>query len=176
MYLSKINTFRRCPKLLFEKNYRCLCTGKEIPTNPPANVPVEHPLNRTVRMLKNDMKKIRNFILPPTEKKIIKPAEELDIRDFANRQSETTEFQTNCDVLIIGGGGVGTSIAYWLKKRAFGGLNVVVLEKDPTVNIYMSLFLCVSLLKVKFTHTVHRIINNTFSGWPETTVLPRRKY
>lgn len=43
------------------------------------------------------------------------------------------DFQTHCDVLIIGGGGVGSSIAYWLKEKARDGLNVVVVEKDDTV-------------------------------------------
>uniref|UniRef100_T1H350 FAD-dependent oxidoreductase domain-containing protein 1 n=1 Tax=Megaselia scalaris TaxID=36166 RepID=T1H350_MEGSC len=36
----------------------------------------------------------------------------------------------NCDVLVIGGGGVGSSIAFWLKQRS-KDTNVVVLEKDP---------------------------------------------
>lgn len=138
MYLAaSINTFKQWPKIILRQNHRCLCTGKAIPTNPPQKVPVENPINRTFRLLKNDMKKVRNFILPSSNKEIIKPPETLDIRDFANSQSENTEFQSNCDVLIIGGGGVGASIAYWLKKRAFDGLNVVVLEKDPTVNKYI---------------------------------------
>lgn len=41
-------------------------------------------------------------------------------------------FQSHCDVLIIGGGGIGSSIAHWLKKKAHDGLSVVVVEKDPT--------------------------------------------
>lgn len=45
-------------------------------------------------------------------------------------------FQTHCDVLVIGGGGIGSSIAYWLKKEAREGLNVVVVEKDPMVSGY----------------------------------------
>lgn len=44
-------------------------------------------------------------------------------------------FQTHCDVLIIGGGGVGASVAYWLKEKARNGLNVVVVERDPTVSL-----------------------------------------
>ncbi|XP_061104210.1 FAD-dependent oxidoreductase domain-containing protein 1 isoform X1 [Conger conger] len=39
-----------------------------------------------------------------------------------------------CDILIVGGGVVGWSIAYWLKKkeRIREGVRVLVVEKDPT--------------------------------------------
>ncbi|KAK7068529.1 FAD-dependent oxidoreductase domain-containing protein 1 [Halocaridina rubra] len=37
-----------------------------------------------------------------------------------------------CDVLVIGGGAVGSSIAYHLKERALGGLSVVVVEQDSS--------------------------------------------
>lgn len=39
------------------------------------------------------------------------------------------------DVVIVGGGVVGWSIAYWLKERqrVREGVKVVVVEKDPTV-------------------------------------------
>lgn len=36
------------------------------------------------------------------------------------------------DIVIIGGGVIGSSIAYWLKKRLFKDFHVVVVEKDPT--------------------------------------------
>lgn len=41
------------------------------------------------------------------------------------------------DIVIVGGGVVGWSIAYWLKKkeRVRGALKVVVVEKDLTVRI-----------------------------------------
>lgn len=39
------------------------------------------------------------------------------------------------DIVIVGGGVVGWSIAYWLKQkeRVRGALQVVVVERDPTV-------------------------------------------
>lgn len=115
-------------------------TNPSQPQQPPVPfiVPTVHPITRTLQLLRQDMLKIRNFILPPSadESTSRPPADEpLSLRHMADHQSSTTEFQSHCDVLIIGGGGVGASIAYWLKKRAFGGLNVVVLEKDPTVSL-----------------------------------------
>ena len=39
------------------------------------------------------------------------------------------------DIVIVGGGVMGWSIAYWLKQkeRVRGGVKVVVVEKDPKV-------------------------------------------
>lgn len=44
------------------------------------------------------------------------------------------------DIVIVGGGVVGWSIAYWLKKkeRVRGALKVVVVEKDLTVRTPVS--------------------------------------
>lgn len=115
------------------------------PASTATTVPIENPIARTMRLLRGDMRTIKNFILPPTARGDRTPASDAaaaaaakppTLRQMADRQQEHTDFQSNCDVLIIGGGGVGSSIAYWLKKRAFGGLNVVVLEKDPTVSAW----------------------------------------
>ncbi|XP_076161419.1 FAD-dependent oxidoreductase domain-containing protein 1 [Ptiloglossa arizonensis] len=37
-----------------------------------------------------------------------------------------------CDIVIIGGGVMGSSIAYWLKKRIYNDSRIIVIEKDPT--------------------------------------------
>lgn len=95
----------------------------------------ENPLDRTFRLLGNDMKKVKNFFRP----QII----DSSVKQDQGVSGETTKsgddgFQTHCDVLVIGGGGVGSSIAYWLKQRARNGLNVVVVEKDSTVSFLSS--------------------------------------
>lgn len=47
-------------------------------------------------------------------------------------------FPRHTDVVIIGGGAMGSSIAYWLKeKTGKDSLEVVVLEKDPTVSLFI---------------------------------------
>lgn len=104
---------------------RCFCNGKSKDEADPL-----YPMKRTGRLLKRDLINVKNFILP--ERKVIGGTDK-DIRDVRSRAIDD-EFQSHCDVLVIGGGGVGASIAYWLKKRGLHGVNVVVLEKDPTVS------------------------------------------
>lgn len=62
-----------------------------------------------------------------------------------NRPSDATSCNSanlpeHCDVAIIGGGAVGSSIAYWLKKRAGDGLKVAVVEKDKCVSFVEQFF------------------------------------
>ncbi|KAK8735257.1 hypothetical protein OTU49_005588, partial [Cherax quadricarinatus] len=46
--------------------------------------------------------------------------------------SDGNECPESCDVLVVGGGAIGSSIAYHLKERARGDLSVVVIERDTT--------------------------------------------
>uniref|UniRef100_A0A1Q3FJ94 Putative oxidoreductase n=1 Tax=Culex tarsalis TaxID=7177 RepID=A0A1Q3FJ94_CULTA len=96
---------------------------------------LQNPLARTMKILGNDMKRVKDFILP-------KQRESVESVDNYLERYRREEFQSHCDVLVIGGGGVGSSIAYWLKKRARNGLNVVVVEKDAT---YQEASTCLSV-------------------------------
>ncbi|CAH2243105.1 FAD-dependent oxidoreductase domain-containing protein 1-like [Pararge aegeria] len=52
-----------------------------------------------------------------------------DLKSGLNVKSPV--YPEHADVVIIGGGFIGASAAFWLKTRAGEGLSVVVLEKDP---------------------------------------------
>lgn len=115
-----------------------------------------HPFDRTINLLQNDMKTIKNFItkLPRTTRELsdnlLKNNKNIDnyatnstndnsieIKSINNYKSydNNSNFQTHCDVLIIGGAGIGSSAAFWIKQKTFQALNVVVVEMDPTVSI-----------------------------------------
>ena len=49
---------------------------------------------------------------------------------FSKDYMEEPEVPNATDVLIIGGGLIGASAAYWLKSRAASGLSVTLVERD----------------------------------------------
>ncbi|KAJ8729517.1 hypothetical protein PYW08_001098 [Mythimna loreyi] len=55
-----------------------------------------------------------------------------DMPSFLGSKDKSSMYPEHADVVIIGGGFIGSAIAYWLKKRTGEGLTVVVLEKDFT--------------------------------------------
>ncbi|KAJ8680876.1 hypothetical protein QAD02_016663 [Eretmocerus hayati] len=59
-------------------------------------------------------------------------------------------FPNHCDIVIIGGGAMGSSVAYWLKTLADASLNVVVVERDPTY-VNASTVLSVGGLRQQFS-------------------------
>ena len=46
-----------------------------------------------------------------------------------------TDVPRETDVLIVGGGVIGSAVAYWIKERNPKGSNVVVVERDPVVSL-----------------------------------------
>ena len=89
----------------------------------------EHPVSKTLRILKRDIVNFKNrwFVINPKYSR------------FKGRSMSWTKdddedgFPQECDVVIIGGGAMGSSVAYWLKKYAGEGLKIVVVDKDFTV-------------------------------------------
>ncbi|XP_018567929.1 FAD-dependent oxidoreductase domain-containing protein 1 [Anoplophora glabripennis] len=75
----------------------------------------ENPIWRTFRVLRDDIK--------------------LKNRKYVNNRPTalTRGFPKHADIVIIGGGAIGSSIAYWLKEKSgYEGVRVVVIEKDTT--------------------------------------------
>lgn len=75
----------------------------------------ENPFKRTFRIFSDDFRDIKNWILGK------------------GMVLKSPKLPTHCDVLIIGGGVMGFSIAYWLQQRGMEGLKIIVVEKDPSV-------------------------------------------
>lgn len=90
----------------------------------------ENPFWRTFKILRDDLKVAKSMFLNE------KCDDLLDDRLFPR----------HVDALIIGGGAMGSSVAYWLKERTLRGrLNVAVIEKDPSVNTYMKFHLNIKM-------------------------------
>ncbi|CAG9833590.1 unnamed protein product [Diabrotica balteata] len=78
----------------------------------------ENPFWRTIRILGDDFKKFKEFKEPTPEE-----------QQWLLRR----HFPRHVDIVIVGGGAIGSAIAYWLKlKSNYDGLRVLVLDKDPT--------------------------------------------
>lgn len=64
---------------------------------------------------------------------------------FTRDGSEKTDLlpvPRETDILVIGGGAIGSSVSYWLKQRHPDGFNVSVVERDPSVRNGQVLILC----------------------------------
>lgn len=81
----------------------------------------ENPYARTLRILREDFRR----------------ATKKPVTQILDKMDEEEVFPSHVDVVIIGGAGVGSSIAYWLKEKSGReGLKVLVVEKDCSVSIY----------------------------------------
>lgn len=79
----------------------------------------ENPVLRTARILSDDLK---NFF-----KRVKRP-----------QHGIIEGIPTHTDIVVIGGGAIGSAIAYWLKEKSNdNSFEVVVIEKDMSVSIVL---------------------------------------
>ncbi|XP_060830755.1 FAD-dependent oxidoreductase domain-containing protein 1-like [Bombus pascuorum] len=93
-------------------------------------------------------KKDSNSIIPKTLKKglasireslVVKNVDDILVEWMGRPQTVPKV----CDVVIIGGGIMGSSIAYWLRSRVFSEyFKVVVIERDPTYTTASTVLSC----------------------------------
>lgn len=104
-------------------NYCCKTVTRAFHTSPKRLSERENPISRTFRILREDL----------TRKK----------KSVVNRSDELTNlFPSHADIVIIGGGAVGSSVAYWLKEKTNAhALRIVVLEKDPSVSLDVNILI-----------------------------------
>lgn len=77
----------------------------------------ENPLDRCKRFFSRDFKELVN-----------------KCNDPFGEYEEDKIFPKTVDVMIIGGGVIGSSIAYWLQNKCRDGLTIAVVDKDLSVN------------------------------------------
>lgn len=106
--------------------------------------PGENPIQRTGRILADDIRSLKNyfpFSLLQKDRKNVNLKKHI-LPDFngmlemvPDHDPEAGIFPSHVDICIIGGGAIGSSIAYFLKEKARHGLNIAVVEKDKTVRM-----------------------------------------
>lgn len=151
--LTRLNVLYRCLGL---KGQRCnfsvsgrTCSQQKQPPDEESKAKVDQkssgyrkqnydsPISRTFGILYNDISNylgmVRNRIPFASNDSSSSQLNEPNSFSSVSAQSERI-FPSHCDILIVGGGIMGTSIAYHLKERALQGLNIVVVEQDNAVS------------------------------------------
>lgn len=67
-----------------------------------------------------------------------------DIPGLFGKNKKQVDLPEHADIVIIGGGFIGSAVAYWLKIKAGPGLSVVVIEQDHMVSNVKVVFQLIS--------------------------------
>lgn len=118
MYTRKVG-------LIVRHNFKsCLCVRhkSDLPTSQQGNyydpdAIHENPLERCKRFIKRDINEMWKKANDPFD-----------------QYEDNKIFPKTVDILIVGGGVIGSSIAYWLQNKCRDGLTIAVVEKDLSVN------------------------------------------
>jgi len=117
--------YTRNVSLIVRKNLKsCLCVRhkSDSPTKQPDNyydpdAINENPLERCKRFIKRDINELWKRANDPFQ-----------------QYEDNKIFPKTVDILIVGGGVIGSSIAYWLQNKCRDGITIAVVEKDLSVN------------------------------------------
>lgn len=85
----------------------------------------EPPITRTLRVMGKQVREMKQKAMFWREPKNV------DVDEWG---IDSTDFPSHVDIAIIGGGAMGSSVAYWLKKMSGEAFSIVVIEKDSKVS------------------------------------------
>lgn len=63
------------------------------------------------------------------------------IRREESEDGAANQVPKKTDILIIGGGVVGSSVAYWIKQQNPAATSITVVERDPVVRVTTDAFI-----------------------------------
>ena len=107
----------------------------------------------------------------PIEGGINRALDQMRPRKYQKTKFRKEDVAAFYDIVIVGGGVMGLSAAYFLAQRVFDGLNILVVEKDPTVSCCFSFCPSINFRKVGMRFSVSDVFNDVVGGGHPATIL-----